>query len=85
MLRLSQLQLIDATGAHALAALVAALEQRGVTVLIKGVRPEHLNLLRRLQVFSALRHRNHLFDELEPAVAHARSHIQRIDAEQDQV
>lgn len=83
VLRLSQLQLIDATGAHALAALVAALEQRGVTVLIKGVRPEHLNLLRRLQVFSALRHRNHLFDELKPAVAHARSHIQRIDAEPD--
>lgn len=83
VLRLSQLQLIDATGAHALAALVAALEQRGVTVLIKGVRPEHLNLLRRLQVFSALRHRYHLFDELEPAIAHARSHIDRIDAEQD--
>lgn len=80
VLRLSQLQLIDATGAHALASLVKALEQRGVTVLIKGVRPEHLGLMRRLQVFSALRHRNHVFDELEPAVEHARSHITRIDA-----
>lgn len=80
ILRLSQLHLVDATGAHSLAELVSALEQRGVTVLIKGVRAEHLNLMRRLQVFSALRHRNHLFDDLEPAVDHARDHIARIDA-----
>lgn len=80
ILRLSQLHLVDATGAHSLAAVVSELEKRGVTVLIKGVRPEHLNLMRRLQVFSALRHRSHLFDDLEPAVEHARSHIQRIDA-----
>ena len=80
ILRLSQLHLVDATGAHSLAELVSGLEKRGVTVLIKGVRPEHLNLMRRLQVFSALRHRNHLFDDLEPAVDHARDHIRRIDA-----
>lgn len=79
ILRLSQLHLVDATGAHSLAELVTALEHRGVTVLIKGVRPEHLNLMRRLQVFTALRHRNHLFDDLEPAVEHARDHIRRID------
>ncbi|HLS25402.1 MAG TPA: SulP family inorganic anion transporter [Beutenbergiaceae bacterium] len=81
VLRLSQLHLVDATGARSLATLVTALEERGVTVLIKGVRPEHLNLMRRLQVFAALRHRNHLFDDLDDAVAHARSHIRRIDAE----
>lgn len=80
VLRLSQLHLVDATGARSLATLVTALEERGVTVLIKGVRPEHLHLMRRLQVFAALRHRNHLFDELDDAVAHARSHIRRMDA-----
>lgn len=80
ILRLSQLHLVDATGAHSLAEMVTQLEQRGITVLIKGVRPEHLTLMRRLQVFSALRHRNHLFEDLAPAVEHARSHIRRIDA-----
>lgn len=80
ILRLSQLQLIDATGAHTLSELVTALEQRGVTVLIKGVRPEHLQLLDRLGVIGSLRHSNHLFAELAPAVDHARSHIRRAAA-----
>lgn len=77
ILRLSQLQLIDATGAHTLGEVVTALERRGVTVLIKGVRPEHLPILERLGAIDALRHPNHLFAELEPAVAHARSHLTR--------
>jgi SulP family sulfate permease len=80
ILRLSQLQLLDATGAHTLAELVSTLERRGITVLIKGVRPEHVRLLREVGATRALRHPNHLFDELEPAVAHARSHIARATA-----
>lgn len=78
ILRLSGLQLIDATGANALAEMVTALEKRGATVLIKGVRPEHRRLLDRLGVIGSLRHPNHLFDELEPAVEHARSHVRRL-------
>ncbi|WP_082357885.1 MULTISPECIES: SulP family inorganic anion transporter [Arthrobacter] len=77
ILRLSQLQLIDATGAHTLTELVTSLERRGVTVLIKGIRDEHLQLLERLGVIDSLRHPNHLFAELEPAITHARSHIIR--------
>jgi len=77
ILRLSQLQLLDATGAHTLAELVTALENRGVTVIIKGIKPDHLALLERVGVIGSLRHPNHLFAELEPAIAHARSHIQR--------
>lgn len=77
ILRLSQLQLIDATGAHTLTDLVTALERRGITVLIKGIRPEHLQLLARLGTIRSLRHPNHLFTELPPAIAHARSHITR--------
>ena len=77
ILRLSQLQLIDATGAHTLTDLVTRLEQRGVTVLIKGVRPEHLQVLERLGVIASLRHSNHLFADLEPAIEHARSHVRR--------
>lgn len=77
VLRLSQLQIVDATGANALGELVNALERRGVTVLIKGVRPEHRPLLEQLGVIGALRHPNHLFAELEPAIAHARDHVRR--------
>lgn len=77
ILRLSHLQMIDGTGARSLSELVASLEQRGVTVLIKGIRPEHLVLMQRLGVIQSLRHANHLFTELGLAVAHARSHIDR--------
>lgn len=78
ILRLSQLQIIDATGAHTLTELVTALEARGVTVLIKGIRDDHLPMLERLGMITALRHPNHLFADLDPAVAHARSHIRRL-------
>ncbi|MFT4232935.1 MAG: SulP family inorganic anion transporter [Leucobacter sp.] len=77
ILRLSGLQIVDATGANALAELVLALERRGVTVLIKGVRPEHRALLERLGVIGSLRHPNHLFAELDAALEHARSHVRR--------
>ena len=79
ILRLSDVQLIDATGANALGELVSALERRGATVLIKGVRPEHRKLLDGLGVIASLRHPNHLFDELDPALAHARDHVRRAE------
>lgn len=77
VLRLSHLQIIDATGAHVLAELVTSLEQQCVTVLIKGVRPEHLALLERMDVIAALRGPQHLFDDLPSAIAHARAHVAR--------
>lgn len=72
ILRLSTLQIVDATGANALAELVAGLERRGATVLIKGVRPEHRMMLSQLGVIGALSSDDHLFEELEPAVELAR-------------
>lgn len=80
ILRLSQLQLIDSTGARTLADLVGALERRGITVLIKGIKQEHLRVLKRLGTIDSLRDPGHLFVELEPAVEHARSHIARASA-----
>jgi SulP family sulfate permease len=77
ILRVSQLQDVDATGAHVLSEIVHRLEARGVTVLIKGVRAGHDALFRRVGVVGALRHGNHLFDDLDAAVAHARSHVAR--------
>jgi len=77
ILRMSQLELVDATGAHVLTEIVQQLERRGVTVLIKGVREGHVELFTTVGVLSSLRHSNHLFDDLPPAVAHARSHVAR--------
>ena len=75
IIRLSQLGMLDATGAHTLAQIARDLETRGITVIIKGIRSEHRELLTNVGVIEALRHANHLVDDLDGAVAHARTHI----------
>jgi SulP family sulfate permease len=80
ILRMSQLELVDATGARILSEIVSVLERRGVTVLIKGVQPGHEELFRTVGVLDALRHHKHLFIDLDAAVEHARSHVRREDA-----
>ena len=77
ILRLPDLQVIDATGAQALGEIVAELEGRGITVLLKGPRPEHLRVLESVGVLDRLAHSNHLFTDLPTAVAHARAHAAR--------
>lgn len=77
ILRMSQLELVDATGAHVLSEIVHRLEARGVTVLIKGIREGHVELFRAVGVLDALRDHRHLFDDLPAAIAHARDHIAR--------
>lgn len=77
LLRLPSLQVLDATGAQALGEIVAELEHRGITVLLKGPRPEHLRILSATGVLAQLAHQNHLFDDLDAALAHARLHVAR--------
>jgi len=77
IIRMSELQFLDATGARVLVDIVDQLEKQGITVIIKGVQPGHMDLVRRVGVLGKLRHENHLFDSLDAAVAHARSHIVR--------
>ena len=77
IIRMSELQFLDATGARVLVDIVDQLEKQGITALIKGVQPGHIDLVRRVGVLGKLRHENHLFDNLDAAVAHARSHIAR--------
>jgi SulP family sulfate permease len=77
IIRMSQLQVLDATGAQVITELIATLERRGVTVLVKGIQTRHLRLAERVGVIASLRHQNHLFDDLPSAVEHARSHIIR--------
>lgn len=77
VLRLSQVELMDATGAHRLTELMGLLEAQGKTVMIKGLKPEHEKMARRSGVLSALRTREHQFDDLDAAIGHARSHVRR--------
>ena len=62
---MSQLQILDATGARVIADIVTALERRGITVLIKGIQERHLKLAPRVGVLESLRHHKHLFAELD--------------------
>jgi SulP family sulfate permease len=77
ILRMPELQVLDATGAQALGEIVTELEHRGVTVLLKGVRPAHQRILRAVGALDRLAHERHLFDDLDAAVAHAREHVNR--------
>ena len=77
ILRLPQLQMLDATGAQALCEIVSELEHRRITVLIKGARPEHLRIMHAVGVLDRLAHENHIFDDLGAAITHARLHVRR--------
>jgi SulP family sulfate permease len=70
ILRLPMLQVLDATGAQALREIVDELEARGITVLLKGARVEHVRVLEAVSVVEP----HHLFATLDDAVAHARAH-----------
>ncbi len=75
IIRMSQLGMLDATGARTLAEIAHELEARGITVIVKGVQSDHLKLLATTGIFAALRHENHLIETLDDAVAHARTHV----------
>ncbi len=77
IIRMSQLGMLDATGANTLAQICTELEGRGITVIIKGVREEHAALLANVGVFESLRHEHHLVDTLDEAIEHARTHVAR--------
>ncbi|MDP3208789.1 MAG: STAS domain-containing protein, partial [Rhodoglobus sp.] len=77
IIRMSQLQALDATGARVITEMIRGLERRGITVLVKGIQSEHLGLATRVGVVGSLRDARHLFTELDAAVEHARNHVAR--------
>ena len=74
ILRLPDVQVLDATGAQALGQIVDDLERRHITVLLKGPRPEHERVLRAVGALDQLATRHHVFAHLDDAIAHARLH-----------
>ncbi len=77
ILRLPDIQVLDATGARALGEIVAELESRHITVLLKGPRREHLRILQAVGALDRLAHKRHVFQSLDDAVAHAHMHVAR--------
>jgi SulP family sulfate permease len=77
VLRLADVQVLDATGAQALAEIIAELEGRGVTVLLHGARPEHERTLAAVGAMRRLAHERHSFARLEDALEHAHDHVAR--------
>ncbi|HLU42433.1 MAG TPA: SulP family inorganic anion transporter [Microthrixaceae bacterium] len=75
ILRLPQVKVLDATGAQAIREIIDDLEHRGITVLVKGARPEHLRVLEAVGALDRLTRDGHVFADLSDAVAHAREHV----------
>ncbi|MBO9520207.1 MAG: SulP family inorganic anion transporter [Nocardioidaceae bacterium] len=78
VLRMSRVTTIDATGAVLLGDTISRIEARGITVLISGVRPQHLQVLQELGIHDRLAHERHLFEHTPDAIAHARQHAARV-------
>lgn len=85
ILRLPELQVLDATGAQAIGEVVEDLERRGITVLLKGPRPEHERVLRAVGALGRLSSDGHVFADLDEAIAHARVHASGAPCDQDPV
>ncbi len=77
ILRLPDLQVLDATGAQAVGEIIEELERRHITVLLKGPSGPHRRVLEAVGALGRLAHENHLFTDLDAAVAHARRHVER--------
>lgn len=73
VLRLSRVATLDATGASVLSDTIRRLEERGITVLLSGIRDDHRRVLERLGVFDELSSPSHVFDTTPEAIARARA------------
>ena len=75
ILRLSRVNVLDATGGMVLRDTIVQLHRRGVVVLLSGVKDPHGRVLETLGVTELIGGEEHLFDEASSAVAHARAHV----------
>ena len=73
VLRLGGVRVLDASGARVLGEIIDDLQGRGIVVLVKGVASRYRALLDGVGVTARLAGGRHLFDDLDEAIAHARS------------
>nr|WP_172687727.1 SulP family inorganic anion transporter [Prescottella equi]ARX60582.1 C4-dicarboxylic acid transporter DauA [Prescottella equi]ARX60687.1 C4-dicarboxylic acid transporter DauA [Prescottella equi] len=73
ILRMSRITALDATGAIVLKDAISKLEHRHITVLISGIKPEHLRPLEALGVFTTTdSEKRHIFATTPRAISYAR-------------
>ncbi len=75
IIRMSGIGILDATGANALLNVVKDLNSRGITVIFKGLKPEHEQLLNTLGVLGDSGDHRHSYPSLDEAIAHAKAHV----------
>lgn len=75
ILSMSHVGILDASGAKQLAEVLAELNEQGVTTMIKGLRPEHIQAAERVGVIDSLTSPTYLFDSIEEATSAARQLI----------
>ncbi|MEX1164945.1 MAG: SulP family inorganic anion transporter [Nitriliruptor sp.] len=80
VLRLRRVPVMDVTGAAALRALVDRLTRRGIVVMMSGVQDQPRSVLERTGILAQVtRQGDHLFDDTDQAIAHARQHLANHD------
>ncbi len=73
ILRMSRVTALDATGAIVLKDAIAKLEHRHITVLISGIKPEHMRPLDAVGVFTTTdNEERHIFETTPRAISYAR-------------
>lgn len=72
ILRLSRVTTLDATGARVLGDAIAKLENRGIVVILSGIRADHDQILSTLGVADHLRSLGRVFADSPSAIAYAR-------------
>nr|WP_254552734.1 SulP family inorganic anion transporter [Kitasatospora sp. MMS16-BH015] len=77
VLRLSRVSAMDATGARVLGEAIDRLADRGVLVLVSGVRPEHRRTLDALGVLDHLHGLGRVFPSAPEAISYAHHHLHR--------
>lgn len=75
ILRMSGVTTLDATGAHALRLVVDDLQSRHITVLFKGLQPEHHHQLEVVGALGPAGEHEHSYETLPAAIEHARKHV----------
>lgn len=74
ILALTDVRMMDASGANALTEIVTSLQRRGITVLLKGLDARQLRVAGAVGVLDAIGE-VHYFHDISAAVAHARNHV----------
>ncbi|KAE8763805.1 SulP family inorganic anion transporter [Georgenia thermotolerans] len=74
VLVLTDVRMMDASGANALTEIITSLQRRGMTVLLKGLDPDQLRVAGAVGALGAIGDA-HYFHDLPAAVAHARQHV----------